>query len=96
MKEKISKLFIAERVAKKKGMETEVAREIIDEFLCEIKESLAQDNEVFLWGFGKFIARPYGKRKCYNPATGKIIQLNESISPVFIPGEPLRRALNSK
>ena len=34
-------------------------------------------------GFGKFSARKYGVRKCYNPVTKELITLNPSIQPAF-------------
>ena len=45
---------------------------------------------VRIHGFGNFVPRPYGERKCYNPRTGKNITLPASVQPAFIPGKKMR------
>ena len=45
--------------------------------------SFENGEHVSLHGFGKFSARKYGVRKCYNPVTKELITLNPSIQPAF-------------
>ena len=85
-------------LANKISERTEVSKEdilqIMDVMVEEITDSLKKGEEVKLFGFGKFIARKYGKRKCYNPVSGEIITLKSSVQPAFIAGPKLREELN--
>lgn len=63
---------------------------ITDEIICSLKKG----DSVSIHGFGKFVARPYGARKCYNPITGKIEMLEPSVQPAFIAGPKFRKEIN--
>lgn len=65
---------------------------ITDEIICSLKKGDA----VGIHGFGKFVSRTYGARKCYNPITGKIEMLEPSIQPAFIAGPKFRKEINEK
>lgn len=73
--------------------ETEIL-EIFEVAIEEITEALKNGEEVKLFGFGKFVARTYGERNCYNPITGKMITLKASVQPAFVPGPKLREKIN--
>lgn len=74
--------------------------EVVDTVLCGITEeiinSLRKNESVGIHGFGKFVARSYGARKCYNPITGTIDMLEPSVQPAFIPGPKFRKEINNK
>lgn len=63
---------------------------ITDEIICSLRNS----ESVGIHGFGKFVARHYGSRKCYNPITKSIEMLEPSIQPAFIPGPKFRKEIN--
>lgn len=65
---------------------------ITDEIICSLKKG----DSVVIHGFGKFVVRSYGARKCYNPITGNIEILEPSIQPAFIPGTKIRKELNDE
>ena len=62
----------------------------LETMIDEIANRLREGEDVKIYGFGKFEARPYGKRNCYNPQTGEVIILPESVQPAFIPGGKFR------
>ena len=74
--------------------------EVVDAVLCGITEeiisSLRKKESVGIHGFGKFVARSYGARKCYNPITGNMDMLEPSVQPAFIPGPKFRKEINNK
>ena len=83
-------------VAKETGYDTAMVDDILKSITKTITQSLKENKCVSLHGFGKFIARSYGKRKCYNPITGEMQMLSPSIQPAFIPGVKMREELNEK
>ena len=85
---KKSDLIVA--VAEKLNIKEGEVTLILDAIVEEIAERLRNGESVKIHGFGKFETRAYGKRSCYNPQTGKIITLAESIQPAFIPGGKFR------
>lgn len=93
---KKNKKDLVEVVAKKCSADEKITKEIIDELFNEITECLVNGEVVSIHGFGKFMARPYGVRKCYNPITGEMMELKPSIAPAFNAGGKLRERLNSK
>ena len=68
---------------------------IIKTYHEKITESLKKGDDVKLHGFGRFSARKYGERKCYNPQNGELMMLKPSVQPAFTAGPKLRRELNN-
>ena len=93
---KMKKSDLIEKVANKFSLDESLIKEIIEEVFNEISECLVRGETVSIHGFGKFMARPYGVRKCYNPITGGMMELKPSIAPAFNAGGKLRERLNSK
>ena len=90
----MKKKELAAAISKKTTFKESDIIEILETAFEEITESLKNGEEVKLFGFGKFIARTYGKRNCYNPVTGKMMTLKESVQPAFIPGPKLREKIS--
>ena len=67
-----------------------------DTVIEHIAASLKNGETVKLHGFGKFVARTYGERRCYNPVTGKEIILSSSVQPAFIPSEKFRSKIKKQ
>ena len=91
---KISELV--ENISKKTQYDKSQVDLILRSALDEIADSLKKGEEVKLFGFGKFVAREYKERKCYNPITKDIIKLSPSIQPAFMAGPKLRQYINNK
>ena len=77
---------VAERLNEKEENVTLVLETIVEEIASRLRDG----EDVKIHGFGKFEARAYGKRNCYNPQTGEIIILPESVQPAFVPGGKFR------
>ena len=88
------KAELASKISERTQMSKDDVLQIIDVMAEEITESLKKGEEVKLFGFGKFIARKYGERKCYNPQSGELITLKSSVQPAFTAGPKLRNELN--
>ena len=85
---------LVKKVAKNIGYNEEIVDNVLKGITDEIAEELKKKENVSIFGFGKFIARSYGARKCYNPISGKVDVLKPSLQPAFIPGTKLRETLN--
>ena len=92
----MNKKDLAEKISKKINLKENEILQVIDLLTEEITCSLSDGKEVKLFGFGKFVAREYGERNCYNPISGEIIKLKSSKQPAFIAGPKLREKLNKK
>lgn len=66
---------------------------VIDAFTKLVAESLANDVEVSLTGFGKFETRYRDKRSGRNPQTGDKIMIPAKYVPAFKAGKDLKRAV---
>lgn len=87
---------LVKKVANNTGYDAEVVDIILKDITNEITQQLSMNNSVGIHGFGKFVARAYCERKCYNPITGEIQMISPSIQPAFIPGTKMRDEINKK
>lgn len=85
---------LVKNISVKTGMPFEDVEKVLETMQLAIAESLKKGEEVKLHSFGKFHARKYGNRKCYNPQTSEIINLKPSVQPAFTAGPKLREYLN--
>lgn len=90
----MKKKELIEIISNKTGFSKQEITTILDAAVDETVEALRDGKELKIFGFGKFITRSYGARKCFNPITGKEIILKPSIQPAFVPGTKLREQLN--
>lgn len=66
----------------------------LDSFLDVITESLKEDDQVALVGFGTFSVRQRAARSGRNPQTGEEIQIEAARVPSFKAGKALKDAVN--
>ncbi len=78
------------KVAASLNKDEEEVKTVFETVTDEIINQLRNGETVRIHGFGNFVPRPYGERKCYNPRTGKNITLPASVQPAFIPGKKMR------
>lgn len=83
-------------VSRNTGCDITAVDTILSEIIEEIIISLRKNESVGIHGFGKFVARPYDVRKCYNPITKTVEMLKPSVQPAFIPGSKFRKEINGK
>lgn len=84
--------FIA-KVAEEAEVNNSVANEIINAALNVIIDSLANDEDVTITGFGTFEAKHKPERKGRNPQTGESITIAAKTVPHFKPGKSFKDAL---
>lgn len=92
----MKKSDLTAEIVKQTNCKEEDIAAIIEAMLAVITESLKKGEKVSIHGFGKFVPRKYGKRKCYNPRTSELITLQPSVQPAFVAGPKLRAELNEK
>lgn len=72
----MTKADIVNEIAKKTGIEKSDVMTIVESFMESVRDSIAKDEDVFLRGFGSFIAKDRAEK------TGRNITLEE---PITIP-----------
>ncbi|HKI96726.1 MAG TPA: HU family DNA-binding protein [Gemmatimonadales bacterium] len=63
---------------------------VVDAFLDAVKESLAQQHNIEIRGFGTFKIRRRKTRMARNPRTGEPVEVAARPVPVFKPSKELR------
>ena len=69
---------------------------VIQALFDEIRDSLANGEEVTITGFGSFRISERGAREGRNPQTGERITIPSRKSPSFRPGTQLKRAVSGE
>ena len=90
----MKKSELIKKISENTGYNTEIVETVFNDAISEITQQLKEKQSVNIHGFGKFVARTYGERKCYNPITGEIQMLAPSVQPAFIPGTKMRDEIN--
>lgn len=91
--ESINKTDLVESVAEIAGLTKADSLRAVDGVIKTITDSLKNDKEVRLVGFGTFVAthRPAGEGR--NPRTGEKIKIRASKQPKFRAGKTLKDAI---
>jgi integration host factor subunit alpha len=86
----LTKADFAERLYEELGLNKREAKELVELFFEEIKDSLAQGQQVKLSGFGKFELRDKSSRPGRNPKTGEEIPITARRVVTFRSGQKLK------
>ncbi len=86
----LTKAHIAEKLFEELGLNKREARELVDCFFEEIRDSLASGRQVKLSGFGNFDLRDKNQRPGRNPKTGEEIPITARRVVTFRPGQKLK------
>lgn len=89
----LTKAELAELLFQRVGLNKREAKDIVDAFFEEIRESLARGNEVKLSGFGNFQVRDKSPRPGRNPKTGEVILIDARRVVTFHASQKLRGAV---
>ncbi len=89
----LTKAELAELLFEQVGLNKREAKDIVDAFFEEIRESLAQGSEVKLSGFGNFQVRDKSPRPGRNPKTGEVILIDARRVVTFHASQKLRGAV---
>jgi integration host factor subunit alpha len=86
----LTKADFAENLYDELGLNKREAKEIVELFFEEIKNSLAKGEQVKLSGFGKFELRDKNSRPGRNPKTGEEIPITARRVVTFRSGQKLK------
>lgn len=90
MSESLTKADLAEKLFEDLGFNKREAKELVETFFDEIRESLEDNEPVKLSGFGNFELRDKKQRPGRNPKTGEEIPITARRVVTFRPGQKLR------
>lgn len=86
----LTKAQMADRLFEELGLNKREAKEIVEMFFDEIRNSLEGNEQVKLSGFGNFDLREKGERPGRNPKTGEEIPISARRVVTFRPGQKLK------
>ncbi|MGR8935657.1 MAG: integration host factor subunit alpha [Gammaproteobacteria bacterium] len=86
----ITKADFAEKLFEEIGLNKREAKEMVELFFEEIKESLERGEQVKISGFGKFELRDKNSRPGRNPKTGEEIPITARRVVTFRSGQKLK------
>ncbi len=91
----ITRKELACDISEKLGFSQVESRELIDEVLNCLKDTLAKGEQVKLVGFGTFNVHHKAPRPGRNPKTGEPVEICERGTVTFRASKKLREAINS-
>ena len=86
----LTKAEIAEHLYEKVGLSKRDAKDMVEIFFEEIRETLETGEQVKLSGFGNFDLREKSQRPGRNPKTGEDIPISARKVVTFRPGQKLK------
>ena len=86
----LTKAEVAEHLFEKVGLSKRDAKDMVEVFFEEIRETLESGDQVKLSGFGNFDLRLKSERPGRNPKTGEDIPISARKVVTFRPGQKLK------
>ena len=86
----LTKAEVAEHLYEKVGLNKRDAKDMVEVFFEEIRETLESGEQVKLSGFGNFDLRLKSERPGRNPKTGEDIPISARKVVTFRPGQKLK------
>lgn len=86
----LTKAELAESLFDELGLNKREAKEFVDRFFEEVRNTLSTGDQVKLSGFGNFELREKNQRPGRNPKTGEEIPISARRVVTFRPGQKLR------
>ena len=86
----LTKAELAEKLFEDLGLNKRGAKDMVDLFFDEIRDSLSRNEQVKLSGFGNFDLRDKRQRPGRNPKTGEEIPISARRVVTFKPGQKLK------
>ena len=83
----MTKADIVNEVAKATGIEKIAVQNVIESFMESVKDSLANDNNVYLRGFGSFIVKKRAKKTARNISKNTTLIIPEHNIPSLKPAK---------
>ncbi|MFL2706559.1 MAG: integration host factor subunit alpha [Gammaproteobacteria bacterium] len=95
MNKTITKAHIVEYIHDELGLNKSECRQLVEDFFQEIRESLINNEEVKLSGFGNFELIDKKSRPGRNPKTGEEVTISARRVVTFKAGNKLRKKIAS-
>ena len=86
----LTKAEMTEKITNELGITKRDAKELVDLFFSEIKDCLADNEQVKISGFGNFDLRDKSERPGRNPKTGEEIPISARRVVTFRAGQKLK------
>lgn len=86
----LTKADMAAKLFEELGLNKREAKEMVEMFFEEVRQSLEEGRQVKLSGFGNFDLREKKQRPGRNPKTGKEIPISARRVVTFRPGQKLK------
>lgn len=86
----LTKADMVERLYEELGLNKREAKDLVEMFFEEIRNALAEGQEVKLSGFGNFHLRDKNERPGRNPKTGEMIPVSARRVVTFRAGQKLK------
>lgn len=83
----MTKADIVSEIAKKTGAEKVLIQSVVEAFMEEVKGSLANNENVYLRGFGSFIIKKRAQKVARNISKNTTITIPEHNIPAFKPAK---------
>ena len=83
----MTKADIVSEIAKNTGVEKVQVQAIVEAFMESVKDSLIQNNNVYLRGFGSFVVKKRAKKVARNISKNTTITIPEHKIPAFKPAK---------
>lgn len=83
----MTKADIVNEIAKSTGVEKAQVQQIVESFMDCIKDSLTDNNNVYLRGFGSFIVKTRAQKVARNISKNTTITIPEHNIPAFKPSK---------
>ncbi|HHJ11045.1 MAG TPA: integration host factor subunit beta [Bacteroidetes bacterium] len=83
----MTKADIVNEISKKTGIEKVTVQKTVEAFMESVKGSLANNNNVYLRGFGSFIVKKRAQKTARNISKNTTIIIPEHFIPAFKPAK---------
>ncbi len=83
----MTKADIVNEISKKTGIEKVTVQKTVEAFMDAIKDSLTENQNVYLRGFGSFIVKTRAKKTARNISKNTTIVIPEHSIPAFKPSK---------
>lgn len=83
----MTKADIVNEIAKSTGIEKVTVQKTVEAFMESIKDSLVQNQNVYLRGFGSFVVRKRAEKTARNISKNTTIKIPEHFIPSFKPSK---------
>jgi len=83
----MTKADIVNEISKSTGIEKVTVQKTVEAFMESIKDSLSEDKNVYLRGFGSFIVKKRAKKTARNISKNTTIIIPEHFIPAFKPAK---------